>query len=224
VSRKGERNPSWSRDELILGLDLYVRFKGNPPGKSSEEIIGLSKILNRIPGSGVERGLDFRNPNGVYMKLMNFRRFDPVYQVQGKSGLVRGNKLEEIVWRDFASNPEHLGRTAEAIRANLEILAVDDDGIEGTEEAEEGRILTRAHLVRERSRKLVEAKKAACLKSTGALHCAACDFEFGLKYGARGTQQAIALLIWLVVGNVPGWRENLSILRRGVAAKLRDGN
>ena len=27
------RNPPWSRDELILALDLYVRFKGNPPGK-----------------------------------------------------------------------------------------------------------------------------------------------------------------------------------------------
>jgi 5-methylcytosine-specific restriction protein A len=120
------------------------------------------------------------------MKLMNFRRFDPVYQAQGKSGLLRGNKLEEIVWRDFASNPERLARTVEAIRANLEASADVDDGINGTEEAEEGRVLTRAHLIRERSRRLAEAKKAACLKSTGALRCEACGFEFGLKYGERG--------------------------------------
>lgn len=38
----GERNPSWMRDELILALDLYVRSKGNPPGKSSAEIKDLS--------------------------------------------------------------------------------------------------------------------------------------------------------------------------------------
>ena len=38
----GERNPGWTRDELILALDLYVRFKGNPPGKGSAEIMGLS--------------------------------------------------------------------------------------------------------------------------------------------------------------------------------------
>jgi 5-methylcytosine-specific restriction protein A len=103
VPQKGERNPSWTRDELILALDLNVRFKGNPPGKSSEEIIGLSKILSQISSPTAEARADFRNPNGVYMKLMNFRRFDPTYQAQGKSGLVRGNKLEEIVWRDFAS-------------------------------------------------------------------------------------------------------------------------
>jgi 5-methylcytosine-specific restriction protein A len=30
VPEAGKRNPSWSRDELILALDLYVRFKGEP--------------------------------------------------------------------------------------------------------------------------------------------------------------------------------------------------
>jgi 5-methylcytosine-specific restriction protein A len=83
VPEGGERNPSWTRDELILALDLYVRFKGNPPGKGSAEIIGLSAILNRLSGSTAAGRSDFRNPNGVYMKLMNFRRFDPLYQAQG---------------------------------------------------------------------------------------------------------------------------------------------
>jgi 5-methylcytosine-specific restriction protein A len=163
-----------------------VRFKGNPPGKSSAEIKGLSAILNQISGSAAEGRPDFRNPNGVYMKLMNFRRFDPVYQAQGKSGLVRGNKLEEAVWRDFASDPERLVRTVEAIKANLEVSADEDGRFDEIEEAEEGRTLTRAHQVRERSRKLVEAKKAACLKATGALRCEACSFEFGIAYGERG--------------------------------------
>ena len=36
------KNPTWSRDELILALDLYVRFKGNPPGKASREVVELS--------------------------------------------------------------------------------------------------------------------------------------------------------------------------------------
>jgi 5-methylcytosine-specific restriction enzyme A len=182
----GERNPSWTRDELILALDLYLRFKGNPPGKSSAEIIGLSALLNSLSASRADGRSDFRNPNGVYMKLMNFRRFDPVYQAQGKSGLVRGNKLEDVVWKEFASDTQRLARTAEAIRANLDVSADDADPYGGIEEAQEGRILTRAHLVRERSRKLVEAKKAACLKATGALRCEACDFHFGAAYGERG--------------------------------------
>jgi hypothetical protein len=35
------------------------------------------------------------------------------------------------------------------------------------------------------------------------------------------TEQAIALLIWLAVRNIPGWRENLNALRQGVMAELR---
>jgi 5-methylcytosine-specific restriction enzyme A len=186
VPEGDERNPSWTRDELILALALYMRFKGNPPGKNSSEIIELSAILNRLSGSLVGSRSDFRNPNGVYMKLMNFRRFDPVYQAQGKSGLVRGNKLEEVVWREFVFDPQRLARTAQAIWANLEVAAEADGPFDGIEEAEEGRTLTRAHLVRERSRKLVEAKKAASLKATGALRCEACGFEFGAAYGERG--------------------------------------
>lgn len=73
-------NPPWTRDELILALALYLRFDGNPPGKASPEIIELSALLNRIVGD--QKATDYRNPNGVYMKLMNFRRFDPVYQQQ----------------------------------------------------------------------------------------------------------------------------------------------
>jgi 5-methylcytosine-specific restriction protein A len=40
--------------------------------------------------------------------------------------------------------------------------------------------------VYKRSRKLVEAKKAACLKATGALRCEVCGFEFVAAYGERG--------------------------------------
>ncbi len=34
-------------------------------------------------------------------------------------------------------------------------------------------------------------------------------------------EQATALLIWLAVRNIPGWRENLEALRQGVMAELR---
>jgi 5-methylcytosine-specific restriction protein A len=186
VTEKAGRNPDWTRDELILSLDLYVRFKGNPPGKGSAEIIGLSETLNQLSARAAQGRADFRNPNGVYMKLMNFRRFDPTYQSQGKSGLMRGNKLEEAVWADFAVDPDRLAKTAAAIKANLEPEIEDYDEPEGDVEAEEGRVLTRAHQVRERSKKLVAAKKAACLKATGKLSCEVCGFQFDLAYGERG--------------------------------------
>src|SRR6476660_7345680 len=109
------KNPTWSRDELILALALYAHFKGNPPGKSSSEVVKLSGLLNEIGAQIANQASDFRNANGVYMKVMNFRRFDPTYISQGKKGLQRGGKLEQEVWDRFASEPIELPRTAKAI-------------------------------------------------------------------------------------------------------------
>jgi 5-methylcytosine-specific restriction enzyme A len=145
------RNAAWIRDELILALDLYVRFKGNPPGKGSVEVRELSALLNRLSRAVGNDVPDFRNTNGVYMKMMNFRRFDPVYQAQGKVGLSRGNKLEAVVWTEFIGEPKRLEQTANAIRAN--VIDLPERKIDPIEivEAEEGRLLAQAHIVRERS-------------------------------------------------------------------------
>ena len=61
-------------------------------------------------------------------------------------------------------------------------LANDDDIVE----AEEGRILTRLHRSRERSRKLVEQRKLKALKEFGRLRCEVCLFDFEESYGIRG--------------------------------------
>lgn len=156
------RNANWNWDELILALDLYVKFAGNPPGKASAEVSELSALLNAL-STTLASATDYRNHNGVYMKLMNFRRFDPVYQAQGKSGLSWGNKLEEVVWNEFAVDPARLAHTANAIRANIpepnELIPWPLEMYE----AEEGRVLTRAHLVRSaaaRSSKRKSAKRS----------------------------------------------------------------
>jgi predicted HNH restriction endonuclease len=52
--------------------------------------------------------------------------------------------------------------------------------------AVEGGKYLASHLARERSPKLVAAKKAAVLKKTGKLACEACGFVFTDKYGALG--------------------------------------
>ena len=114
------RNPAWNREELILALDAYVRWGGEPPSKSSGEIAALSAEvggLRRSLGSGGDETL--RNTNGVYMKLMNFRRFDLRFQDQGKTGLTRGNRLEENIWDEFAHDPARLSRVANDVRASL---------------------------------------------------------------------------------------------------------
>jgi hypothetical protein len=117
------RNPDWNRDELILALDAYVRWNGNPPSKTSVEIEALSKVMNDLRHVlGTQRTPTLRNANGVYMKLMNLRRFDPAFASRGSVGLKRGNRLEEEIWNEFHRDPSYLGRVAASIRERLHEL------------------------------------------------------------------------------------------------------
>lgn len=181
------RNPKWSRDELIVTLDFYLRHNPSIPDKKSSEILALSDFLNRLQMKmGGETGDKFRNPNGVYMKLMNFRRFDPSYE--GK-GLERGGKDEEVVWNLYSSNPNQLRE----LTASIKSLVLSDDPLpsvevmgDDEEEGEEGQILTRTHRYRERNTKLVRRKKERVLKESGTLACEVCGFDFSGTYGERG--------------------------------------
>jgi len=184
------RNPDWTRDELILALDLYLSNPASPPGKNSREVIELSQLLNRMRHQiGIAAGGNFRNPNGVYMKMMNFRRFNLAYTSEGRVGLRRGNKDEEVVWNEFSGDRKRLSEVTAAIRAAVEqgdvTLAELPEDEEGAE-ASEGRILTRLHRYRERNRKLVEQRKLKALRVYGKLKCEACDFDFEARYGSRG--------------------------------------
>jgi hypothetical protein len=114
------RNPTWVRDELILALDMYLRYAGNPPRKGSAEIDELSETLNRLGQYlGIATEHRFRNVNGAYMKLMNFRRFDPLFTAAGKRGLSRGGQAEDEVWNTFASDPERCHAVAQTIDGRL---------------------------------------------------------------------------------------------------------
>ena len=89
-------NPDWTRDELILALDLYFLEPSARGSKSHPTVIKLSEVLNKLPIHASEQlDADFRNPNGVGMKLSNFLRFDPDYAGEG---LKRGSRLEKDIW------------------------------------------------------------------------------------------------------------------------------
>jgi hypothetical protein len=56
------------------------------------ELTGILNNLQHVLEGG--RNTEERNANATYMKLMNFRRYDPKFIAQGKSGLSKGNHLE----------------------------------------------------------------------------------------------------------------------------------
>ena len=183
---RGMRNPDWVRDEIILAMALYMRAgrKHLPP--SHEEVVRLSRLLNRLPIHPASlRDENFRNPNGISMILGNFLGVDPQ---QDQPGLSRGNQLQASIWKEFVENAPLLSRTAEAIEAAVSV----EDSTESAEALEdddifpEGHILTRLHAIRERNRAAVAAKIDQAWRRHGRIGCEVCGFDFLGFYGELG--------------------------------------
>ena len=181
------RNPTWTRDELILALDLYFRVNPLHTSEKHPKIQDLSALLNALPVHKARPDAAvFRNPNGVYMKMCNYLRLDPSYE--GK-GLERGGKLEEVIWEEFAEDPKRLKATADAIREGHTTVSPAEVAAEvpsDDEEFSEGSVLTAIHKRRERSPTLSRKKKQRVLQSTGRLACEVCGFDFAERYGPLG--------------------------------------
>ncbi len=182
------RNPFWARDEVILALYRRLDF-GHRSGafrQDSREIVELSTTLNRLGvHTAGERNPDFRNGNGVYMKLCNFLAFDPEYE--GK-GLKAGSKLDRKVWDELADRPGELANLSAAIERNLPApneadrpVPLDDEF-----EAPEGRVLIGQHFSRERSSALRSRKIAEAMQKQGTLPCEVCGLVFEERYGKIG--------------------------------------
>ncbi len=177
----------WTWDEHVLALHLYVQNPVSPPGKTSKEVIALSALLGRMAERiGIARSDKYRNENGVYMKLMNFRRLDPEFQAIGKVGLSRGAKGEQAVWDTFTNDRAGLEAAAAAIRLAIEDASVSLAPEPDDYEAEEGTVVLKLHRSRERDRKLIDKKKRQVVATTGRLVCEVCDFDFSKRYGDLG--------------------------------------
>lgn len=189
VSMPGE-NADWTLDETILALDFYLTHAGALPGKKSKQIANLSSLLRQLGRmTGVAMTPKFRNANGVYMKMMNLRRFDPAYLKQKKSGLPRGAKLEEKVWSSYAGKAGRLRLRADADTILAAVTDPETPSIPHVKEeveASEGGIVLRLHQSRERDGGLAKKKRAAALKLSGKLVCEACGINLEDRYGVLG--------------------------------------
>jgi 5-methylcytosine-specific restriction protein A len=179
------KNPLWSREQVILALDLYVKHNGRDPGVSHPDVIEVSALLRQM---ATEAGLTtYRNPSGVIMKMMNFRSVDPAFTSKGGKGLAGASKLDKAIWAEFFGKPQELAVAAEAIREGT-FATMDENTLDEVQsyKAKEGKVSYRYHRTLERDRKVVAIRKADALKHHGKLECDGCGFDFAAAYGPRG--------------------------------------
>jgi 5-methylcytosine-specific restriction protein A len=187
-------NTPWTRDEIILVLDLYFRVSPTNSSDKSPEIIELSNILNALPVHlNYEQKERIRNPKGVHMKLYKFLHFDPSYL--GKR-LFSVSKLDKEIWEEFANQKEKLAELAnliktlsyksDAVRIKLTEITITDE----YEETSENKVLKRIHKMIERNPLLSKRKKRQVLSEDRVLRCEVCGLDFNFFYGARGKSLA----------------------------------
>lgn len=111
------RNPKWHRDEIILALDLYFDKELGPMDAGNPKIIALSELLNRLPIFDYKPDQQtFRNPNGVTLKLSNFKALDPNYTGKGMESY---SKLDKEVFEEFSSDVKRLHQIANEIKQTI---------------------------------------------------------------------------------------------------------
>lgn len=119
------RNPKWHKDEAILVLDLYFNKNIGSINSTNPKVIAMSELLNKLPIHSCKPDKQkFRNPNGVVMKLANFKSIDPNYK--GK-GLQAHSKLEKDVFEEFCSDIERLHKMANDIKLKLDNSVISDE-------------------------------------------------------------------------------------------------
>lgn len=102
----------WSREELILALNLYLKLPFGKLHHGNSEIIHLAHILDRTP-------------NSIAMRLSNFASVDPYHQKRGVGGLPGGRKQVEPIWNEFIQNKDELLFESERILADLEKQTIE---------------------------------------------------------------------------------------------------
>jgi hypothetical protein len=77
----------WSRDELLIVLNLYHKLPFGQVSARQPVVIDLAKRLGRTPAS-------------VSMKLGNLASFDPVLKLRGIRGLTGASILDKEMWEE----------------------------------------------------------------------------------------------------------------------------
>lgn len=103
----------WTRNELILSLNLYLKLEFGKLHKGNPQIIELAYLIERTPSS-------------IAMRLNNFASVDPYHQQRGIKGLDGGKKQVEPIWNEFINNKDDLLFESERILAQQQHLTIED--------------------------------------------------------------------------------------------------
>lgn len=129
----------WTRDELILVINLYCKIPFGRIHIRNPEIIEMAKLLDRTPGA-------------VSYKLANFASIDPSLDRKGASNVSR---LDKTVWNEFFEDWEAMVYESES-----KVGSIQPDALTPEQDFPEGKTrlsLTKARVNQNFFRKMILA-------------------------------------------------------------------
>ena len=132
--KEGQR--LWTRDELILAINLYCKLPFGKMHAGNPLVQDLTNIIDRTPSS-------------VALKLGNLASFDPTLQARGIKGASNASKLDKEIWNEFYNNWDRALLESEKLLANKKHTSIEqlnEINVEAT--LQEG--ITKARLVKVR--------------------------------------------------------------------------
>src|SRR6476620_8264900 len=103
----------WTKDELLLGINLYAKLPFGKMHSRNPQVIELATLIGRTPGS-------------VAFKLVNFASLDPDLQKRGIKGAANSGNLDKEVWHQFYNNWDAAFEESEKLLAKTKNINVEE--------------------------------------------------------------------------------------------------
>ena len=100
----------WTRDELLLAINLYCKLTFGQMHSRNPAIIALAGLLNRTPSS-------------IALKLVNFASLDPSLS---QAGMSNASKLDRQVWSEFYADWAGRAYESEKLLAEAQHITVEE--------------------------------------------------------------------------------------------------
>lgn len=114
----------WTRDELLLAMNLYCQLPFGRLHKSNPDVIALAKAIGRTPSSAA-------------MKLGNLASLDPAHRERGVKGLSGASAADRAIWQEFHEDWDRLSVESESLRERFELTLPRESSGAADEEAEQ---------------------------------------------------------------------------------------
>jgi len=103
----------WTREELILAINLYCKLPFGKIHRNNPDVIRLANLIGRTT-------------NSVSFKLVNFASFDPSLKARGIKGAQNASKLDLEIWNEFYNNWDVLPFESEKLLAKYANSSIEE--------------------------------------------------------------------------------------------------